>query len=427
MSNQSNLSDNDPRKFWTPPPRPEWVQRVNEEGECMDMQGVVPLDPASLLASAIEATGLSDFGDDDWREPFEVLCRSFDQDAELNLMGRIRARHEMLLLLKNRLHIEATYKAHPEIEEEEIKEPLMIIGQGRSGTSFLLNLLSANPDNGNIMTWEAKFSCPPPESETYQTDPRIEKAHRLAQQVIRIVPELNAMHEYSGYIPEEDVVPLAHSFRHLGWFMVLGRITGYAQYMANVDLEPAYRYHKRILKLLQWKNPRQQWILKNSANLDELTTVLKVYPDVCLVWPHRDPTKSLASTVSLLGSMLWTATDSPFSGGFLDQYMDPKGAAQRLDKVIDLIESGVIPKGRIYSLLYRDLVADPVSTAEKIHEFFDLPFGERNRVALQQYMRDHPRENRPPHRVSAETRASVDRERAVFQRYRDYFAIPDED
>jgi hypothetical protein len=29
---------------WQPPPRPEWVQRVNEEGACMNLRGVVPLD-----------------------------------------------------------------------------------------------------------------------------------------------------------------------------------------------------------------------------------------------------------------------------------------------------------------------------------------------------------------------------------------------
>src|SRR5262245_46318468 len=196
-----------------------------------------------------------------------MLCRSFDEDAELNLMGRIKTRSELLLLLQNRLNIEATYRQHPEIENEEIVKPLMIIGQGRSGTSFLLNLLSASPENGNVMTWEAMFSCPPPEPATYLTDPRIEKAHRLADQWNRVAPELISMHEFSGHIPQEDVPLIAHSFRSVGWFMVIGQLDRYNQYMATADLEPGYRYHKRILKLLQWKNPRKQWVLKNSACL----------------------------------------------------------------------------------------------------------------------------------------------------------------
>lgn len=426
MTSDAITKVTDPRKVWTPPPRPEWVKRLNEEGDCMDIKGVVPLDPQSLIHSAMEHTGLADFGDDDWREPFEVLCKSLDEEADLNLMGRIRTRSEILHLLKARLQIEETYRLHPEIEDEEIKKPLMIIGQGRSGTSFLLNLLSASPENGNVMTWEAIFPCPPPEQETYLTDPRIEKAHKLADQLNRITPELISMHEYSGYIPQEDVQLIAHSFRNLGWFMVWGQIQGYAKYMATADLEPGYRYHKRILKLLQWKNPRKQWILKNSACLDELRTVIKVYPDVCLVWPHRDPTKSVASTVSLIGTMLWTATDSPFKSPFLDQYMDPQGAAKRLTDVIDLIESGEIPKERVCNILYRDLIAEPVETAAKIHAYFGLPFSAESRETLDEYMRQNPRTNRPPHKVSPETRAAIDKERTYFQRYIDYFQVPNE-
>lgn len=63
---------------WAPPPRPEWVQRINEEGRYMDISGVVPLDPQSLIASAQRTTGLSDFGDDAWREPFDLLCTAME-------------------------------------------------------------------------------------------------------------------------------------------------------------------------------------------------------------------------------------------------------------------------------------------------------------------------------------------------------------
>lgn len=416
----------DPRKVWSPSPRPEWLRRVNEEGTCMDIQGTVPLDPASLIAAAVHSTGYSDFGVDDWREPLEVLCRSFDEDADLNLFGRIKVRHEILLLLKNRLQIEATYRQHPEIEEQEIVHPLMIIGQGRSGTSFLLNLLSADPENGNVMTWEAMFSCPPPEAATYQSDSRIEPAHQLATQWNRIVPELVSMHEFSGHLAQEDVPLIAHSFRSVGHFMVLGEVFQYFDYMSKADLEPGYRYHRRILKLLQWKNPRKQWVLKNSASLEELETIVKVYPDVCLVWPHRDPSKSVASTVSLIGSMLWGCTDRPFKHGSLDQYMDPHGAAKRLERVIDQLESGVVPKARVHNLLYRDLVRDPIGTVELVYQYFHLPFSAERRRVLEDYLRANPRENRPAHQVGPQTRAAVERDRPAFRRYQEYFGIPDE-
>ena len=94
---------------WTPPPRPEWVQRVNEEGNFLDLSAVIPLDEGSLIDRAIANTGLSDFGDEDWREPFKVLVKGLDQEAHLNLMGRILTRTDLLMFLEARLRVEDTY------------------------------------------------------------------------------------------------------------------------------------------------------------------------------------------------------------------------------------------------------------------------------------------------------------------------------
>ena len=95
---------------------------------------------------------------------------------------------------------------------------------------------------------------------------RIERGHLLADQWNRVVPEVQAMHEHSGHIPQEDVPILAHSFRSIGHWMVLAPVHSYNAWMATADLEPAYRYHLRILKLLQW-NKFEQNLHKGSWNL----------------------------------------------------------------------------------------------------------------------------------------------------------------
>ena len=67
----------DRRSRWTPRPRPEWVTRLNEEGQVLDARGVVPLDEASLLKTAMENTGLDDFGDDLFGEPYDEIWTVF--------------------------------------------------------------------------------------------------------------------------------------------------------------------------------------------------------------------------------------------------------------------------------------------------------------------------------------------------------------
>src|SRR5262245_35853846 len=91
---------------WTPPPRPDWVERINAEGRIMNARAVAPLDSQSLIDSACLTTGLSDFGADDWRPHFEVLVKSLDEEANLNFLGRLRTRSELLQILEARLQIE---------------------------------------------------------------------------------------------------------------------------------------------------------------------------------------------------------------------------------------------------------------------------------------------------------------------------------
>ena len=50
---------------------------MNTEGSYFNLAAVVPLDERSLVDHAIKATGLKDFGDDQWREPFAVLLARF--------------------------------------------------------------------------------------------------------------------------------------------------------------------------------------------------------------------------------------------------------------------------------------------------------------------------------------------------------------
>ena len=99
------MSELDRKAIWQPPPRPDWVTRINAEGNCMNIRGVVPLDENSLLDTAMRNTGLSNFGSEEWREPFKVFVKSLDEEAELNLMGRLMGRSDILLFLEARLRI----------------------------------------------------------------------------------------------------------------------------------------------------------------------------------------------------------------------------------------------------------------------------------------------------------------------------------
>lgn len=415
------------RQQWQPQPRPEWVEKLNAEGRCMDIKAVVPLDADSLLNSARRNTGLSDFGDDHWREPFAVLTRALDDEAELNLMGRLMTRSDLLLALEARLMLEDCYKRHPEIDDEVIAQPLIIIGQGRSGTSMLQNILAQDPANGAPKIWEAYRPCPPPEQATANTDPRIARYAPLITQINRVVPEIRSMHEFEPELPTETIHLHCLSFMSPAWFNPFGgQVPSYSAYMQNVNAVDIYRYEQRLLKLLQWRNPRQHWILKSPYSILHLREILQVYPDAGFIWTHRDPVKALSSVVNLLGTLFWCRSDQPFMGDTLASYTNADLAAQLINQPIDWLASGELPPDRLFNIQYADFIDNPLAEIERLYRFYNIELSAPGRAAMQAYVDANPRESRPQHRYNAGPDTLVSRERQTFARYQSYFNVASE-
>ena len=132
-------------------------------------------DPDELLATAQERTGLDDFGDDSFREGLEVLVRSVQTEAKLNVVGEIVIPELILKHLGQRLHVEDWYRRHPEIDDEPIVTPLIGLGLPRTGSTALSILLGEDPEARSLRRWEAGEPCPPP-STVDGPDPRIAEA-----------------------------------------------------------------------------------------------------------------------------------------------------------------------------------------------------------------------------------------------------------
>ena len=419
--------DTDRTQQWQPPPRPEWVRRCNEEGSYLDLKSVVPLDENSLISRARANTGLSDFGDDDWYEPFQKLLKSYEEEASFHLLGRLMARSDIILYLQARLQVEDTYKKHPEIDAEQIVNPIVIVGQGRSGTSGLLNLLAKDPENGTLTTWEAYFPCPPPERASYRSDPRIEKADKLITQWNRVVPEMPSVHEFSGEIPTETIQLHCMSFQSPAWFSMLGPAPSYVEYMIKRGIVPALRYEKRVLKLLQWQNPRKHWVLKAAGDFTcHMPDIISVYPDVTLVWSHRDPIKAMSSAVNTLGCLAWTHTDHPFQGSTFQHVTDPDTCAAMLCAPIEEIERNPELRKRLCNVQYLDFLRTPLQVVERIYATSGRKVSEAGRAAMLKYMDEYPRTIRPAHKYDVGSAERVARERPAFKRYQDYFNVPSE-
>jgi hypothetical protein len=414
---------NDSTPLWAAPPHPDWLEALNREGSYFDLKAVVPLDERSLLDQARRNTGLEDFGDELWREPFSVLLKALEEEGQLTLMGRLMARSDILVWLSTRLRVTDTLKRHPEILEEEVCAPMIIAGLPRSGTSILFELLAQDPEVGVPETWEAMMPCPPPEAATYDSDPRIERVHGLVTQWNRVAPEFATMHEMGGRIPAECGQIMCGSFIS-DQIDALHQTPSYSALRAQADYVPVYNYHKQVLQILQWKNPRQRWLLKAPEHLGHLPALLEVYPDARLVQTHRDPIKCMASATSLMGTLYSMRSDQPFNAELMEDIIMGAATAQRLETVMEQREQGFVPAANIADSRYQDLMDDPMACIDGVYRHFGMELSDAARQRMLAYLEGKPKGKFGAH--AYEVDESKAKERALFRRYQELYRVPDE-
>ncbi len=91
------------------------IHTANALGSVLSRMGfpLVSLDERDLLDAARRATGLDDFGDDDFRDRLGLLLSCLETEADLTLVGRIAASRDIIGLLINRLRLAGGSQAAP--------------------------------------------------------------------------------------------------------------------------------------------------------------------------------------------------------------------------------------------------------------------------------------------------------------------------
>jgi hypothetical protein len=415
----------DRRESWTPPPRPEWVRRVNEECCALDIKSVVPLDEHSLLDHARRNTGLSDFGHDGWLEHFRVLIEAIDREAQLHFVGRVLARSDILIYLEARLRMVDWCANHPEVHEQQIQKPILILGFGRSGTTILFEIMAQDPQFRVVKKWEALFPCPPPEAQSRVADPRIALAEKISGFSENIIPEFKSMHKLGGDLPVESAEFVYFTFLS-EIFPMIFQVPTYARYLADQDRRYTFQWQKTFLKLLQSTQPPRRWLMKGPSHLPYLAEWLDVYPDARIIFTHRDPIVSADSVVSLHGALYWWRTDHPWGDGSIDEWFIPEERAKIWDGIIERMESGAIPTENTAHFQYHEFMIDPIDSIKKLYADLSLTLLPEVEEQMRAYLAERPQEQFGKHRYNSSPKAVIAQERKTYARYQNYFKVANE-
>ena len=415
---------------WDPPERKPWVEKLVACGRALGDGGrsIVSLRADDLLVAATEATGLTDFGDDWFREPLERLCTSLDEEAELHLAGRLRARAELQVILQNRLRLVDLWAKEPAIADEVVRGPIVVTGLGRSGTTLLHELLSCDPANRPALLWELVHTVPGAAAPSGQPDDGIDWVATMHDEITlmdEMVPAFTSMHENGGGLPTECIFAFAHQFSS-DVFTGIYNVPSYTIWKSGVDQTPVYEWHRRMLQTLQWARPTERWVVKAPSHLAHLDLVFSTYPDARVVMTHRDPLRVVGSLADTMATLHWMHSDRVAHQDLVEFLC--MGVELQMVGVTKQRDAGRLPSDQISDLLYRDLVKDPIGTIAGLYERWGLSLSEAARTNLEAYVAArHDQRSGSEHRYRFEdTGLDLAEHRGLVAGYQERFAVPSE-
>ena len=327
----------------------------------------IEADLNAALAAARRETGLEDLGAPEVLDPL----RRFIEQCRLvpfNEAGRSGAQQQLHRWLINRLRIAHDLRCHPEILDEDVSDPIVVLGFPRSGTTMFQRMMSANPEVQSLLMWKVMNPAPFPGEDLTGPVNRIAFAKAVEDHLRAEQPGLFAAHPMIADDAEEDWFLHHLSLQHVSSY-ILAPSYEYLNYLRGLSRLPTYHYVADILRYLQWQDGGRRgrkWILKSPVHIGNIEEILACHPGAMFVYLMRDFETVVASNCNVTEEFVYKpnfrhydprdigAITLDFWGEEMHRFRE---ARLRLGSALNIVE-----------LPYQDVLRDPIRHIRHIFE-----------------------------------------------------------
>ena len=381
-------------------PRLDDVQRLAlEYGERHPVQ----LTEDAVLDAARTRTGLTSFGPDDFRARMNLWLGDVAADTNRTALGRRMIFDYCVRYAANRQRIFDLLTRHPEIRATPIVAPVVVVGLPRSGTTHLLNLLSADTRLRSLPLWESYEPIAVPDEPVADdgVDPRYRRAAIEWEQMQMVAPYTAAMHPMDPDHIHEEIELQGADFAHYQpeWVSYAPR---YRDWYLATDQTPHYEFLRTVLQILQWQDARgrdhvagndstattaPRWVLKSPQHLEQLGPLLHTFPDATIVTTHRDPVSVVQSA----------ATMTAYAARLQYREVDPghhlRYWADRIEILLraSVRDARLIDPDRHVDVYFDDFMTDEIDTMRRILGVAGLSWTETCAAQVGQRRTERPR------------------------------------
>jgi len=204
----------------------------------------------SVLDSARTEAGLDDFGDEGFVEALAKMLETVAAEVRFKPAGLLNFKAMNQRLLVNRLRYQRDVTRHPEILEEDVSDPIMILGMPRTGTTKLQRMMSADPNAIPLLLWMAQNPAPFPGELPGAPEGRIAFARAIQEAQAEQNPDFLASHERTAEDADEDSDLLLGAFDYVMLY-IIDPAPSFLAWVQERSRLPAYRYQMQLRQHLQ--------------------------------------------------------------------------------------------------------------------------------------------------------------------------------
>lgn len=263
------------------------------------------------------------------------------------------------------------------------KDPIFILGHWRSGTTYLQNMMSRDPQFGwadPVNTVLHPFS----RILGKMLIPSVEEGLRGGRPMDNV--------QYDLSLPMEETFALL-TFSRQSIIHLIAFPERYAEFtekpfVQDLPLEDLWQWrrdYRKVIQKLTAVNGGKQLLLKSPDNTGHVAELRALYPDARFVNIHRDPYKTIRSTVNMFlvetEALRLTAVPENFEELVEDTVVE---IFRRMYEQLFALEPE-LPQNRYISFAYKDFCAAPVDTLQKVYSQLELEGFERAKFYFQQY------------------------------------------
>jgi len=226
-------------------------------------------------------------------------------------------------------------------------------------------------------------------------------------------PEMSLAHDVKADSKEECWILLANTLA-LGNTDIATGLHQWNKWLMAMDRSWVYEDYKRMLQIQAHVTPTKRFVLKCPSHLWNLEFILKIFPDACVVWSHRNPVNSIASFCSLMGlgrRIFFGHIDAELVGEMME--------ARFLSGVQEIMEFRQrVGDERFYDINFETLIEDIPRAVMDIKKHFDLPHGKQADREVREYLQ-RPRGDKPGKHIYGPEQFGLDRDE-IIDRFGDY-------